>query len=190
MAPDELDAIGRALIRLEAVGPLLDIGSRDVNGTIRPLLPPVTRLPPIWHYVGVDWDTGPNVDVRASGHDLPFADATFSTVVCNSTLEHDPFFFRTIGEMYRVAQVCAGAILIIGIPTLGFPYHAHPVDCYRPTHDAFSNFLLAGCDAIVIERVATDGPPRLCGSGRVRKDWQQALLDASRRVPIPYEAPA
>lgn len=184
MAPDELHAIERALVRLEAVGPLLDIGSRDVNGTIRPLLAPVT---PIWGYVGIDWVSGLNVNARASGHHLPFADETFPTVVCNSTLEHDPFFFLTIMEMYRVAQVAAGATFIVGVPTYGFPYHTHPVDCYRLTQDAFSNFVLVGCDEVAIERVAADGPPRLCGSGRVRRDWRQAVLAAQYRIPTRYE---
>lgn len=182
MAPDELEAINQAFARLGRSAPILDVGSRDVNGTIRPLLPQGTT---IWGYVGIDWEGGPNVDARASGHELPFRDQTFGTVVCNSTLEHDPFFFLTVRELYRVAQ--NDATFVIGIPTYGFPYHAHPVDCYRPTVDAFSNFILTGCTETVITRVARDGPPRLCGSGRVRPDWSRAMLAAQRRIPTRYE---
>lgn len=177
MAPDELDAIGRALTRLSATGPLLEIGSRNVNGTIRSIAPRP--------YVGIDWDRGDNVDARASGHALPFADASFTTVVCNSTMEHDPFFFRTVYEMYRVAV--EGAAFVVGVPTYGFPYHPHPVDCYRLTPDAFSNFVLTGCRQTAIERIKRCGPPRLCGSGRVRGDWRAAVEAAERRIPTPYE---
>ncbi len=177
MAPDEFDAIARAFTRLTAPGPLLEIGSRDVNGTIRLITPAA--------YTGVDWDSGDNVDARASGHALPFADDTFATVVCNSTLEHDPFFFRTVYEMYRVAV--EGATFVVGVPTYGFPYHKHPVDCYRLTPDAFSNFVLTGCRQTAIERVARCGPPRLCGSGTVRGDWSAAIAAAERHIPRPYE---
>lgn len=182
MAPDELAAIDQAFVRLGCAGPLLDVGSRDVNGTIHPLLS--TRIT-LEEYVGIDWEGGYNVNARASGHELPFPDQTFATVVCNSTLEHDPFFFLTVFELYRVAR--ADATLVVGIPTYGFPYHAHPVDCYRATMDAFSNFILTGCTEIVITRVARDGPPRLCGSGRVRPDWRQRMLAAQRRIPTRYE---
>lgn len=182
MAPDELAAIDQAFTRLGCAGPILDVGSRDVNGTIRPLVPQATA---IWDYVGIDWEGGPNVDARASGHELPFRDQTFATVVCNSTLEHDPFFFRTVYEMYRVA--IEGATFVVGVPTYGFPYHKHPVDCYRLTPDAFSNFVLTGCRQTAIERVARCGPPRLCGSGTVRGDWPAAMAAAERRIPRPYE---
>lgn len=185
MAPDELDAIGQAFDRLGVEGRILDVGSRDVNGTIWPLLEQRGNYLDEYAYVGIDWEGGPNVDARASGHELPFCDQTFATVVCNSTLEHDPFFFLTVMELYRVAQV--DATFVVGIPTYGFPYHAHPVDCYRATVDAFSNFILTGCTEIAIARVTDSGPPRLYGSGRVRHDWQQEMLAAQRRIPRRYE---
>ncbi len=57
MAPDELDAIGAAFERLGCLGPILDIGSRDVNGTIRPVVSHLYNA-----YIGIDWEGGPNVD--------------------------------------------------------------------------------------------------------------------------------
>ena len=158
MNDHELAAIGRALDRLGIYEPVLDIGSRDINGTIRPLLPDGVE------YVGVDREPGPNVD-NVVGLDLSHAcvTASFGTVVCNSTLEHDPTFFDTVREIYRVAR--PGATIVIGVPAFGVPYHPYPVDCYRFSEDAFHAFLLEGCCERVVERFGPDSHPRLCGSG-------------------------
>ena len=43
-----------------------------------------------------------------------FPDHRFDTVLCNSTLEHDPFFWKTLAEIRRVAK--RGALVVIGVP--------------------------------------------------------------------------
>jgi SAM-dependent methyltransferase len=43
-----------------------------------------------------------------------FADASFDAVLCNSALEHDPAFWRTLTEIDRVAR--PGALIVIGVP--------------------------------------------------------------------------
>jgi len=43
-----------------------------------------------------------------------FADESFDTVLCNSVLEHDRHFWKSIGEIFRVAR--AGALIAIGVP--------------------------------------------------------------------------
>jgi SAM-dependent methyltransferase len=43
-----------------------------------------------------------------------FADDTFDVVVCNSVLEHDPHFWRTVQGMHRVAR--ENALIVIGVP--------------------------------------------------------------------------
>lgn len=46
-----------------------------------------------------------------------FPDQRFDTVLCNSTLEHDPFFWKTLAEIRRVAK--PGALVVIGVPGYG-----------------------------------------------------------------------
>ena len=46
----------------------------------------------------------------------PFEDNRFDTVLCNSTLEHDPFFWKTLREIRRVLR--PGGLLVIGVPGL------------------------------------------------------------------------
>ena len=56
--------------------------------------------------------------LRANANDLSrFPDARFDTVLCNSVLEHDPFFWRTLSEIRRVAR--PGALVAIGVPGYG-----------------------------------------------------------------------
>jgi len=53
--------------------------------------------------------------VGADANDLScFADASFDTVLANSVFEHDPFFWRSLREMRRVAR--AGAVIVLGVP--------------------------------------------------------------------------
>jgi len=43
-----------------------------------------------------------------------FGDNTFDTILCNSVLEHDKFFWQTISEMRRVTK--PGGLFVIGAP--------------------------------------------------------------------------
>jgi SAM-dependent methyltransferase len=43
-----------------------------------------------------------------------FADGTFDVVLCNSVLEHDPHFWRTVQGIHRVAR--QDALIVIGVP--------------------------------------------------------------------------
>jgi len=57
--------------------------------------------------------------VEARGDDLPFRDATFATVLCNSTLEHTQEPWTILKEMSRVAK--PGATCVITVPSVYFP---------------------------------------------------------------------
>lgn len=163
MAPDEYAAVERAVERLGgAYGDVLDVGSQDVNGTLKGIFKGCD-------YVGLDMEPGKNVDVVGLGRAIPFDNYSFDIVVSNSCFEHDLTWFYTLAEMYRVAKI--DGMLIIGACSLGFPYHAYPYDYYRFTEDAFNHVLMIGCDDVIVEKVDQRGPLRLCGSGRVAPDW-------------------
>ncbi|CAN0489055.1 unnamed protein product, partial [Phaeothamnion confervicola] len=46
-----------------------------------------------------------------------FADGQFNLVLSNATLEHDPYFWKTLAEMKRV--LAPGGRLLIGVPGYG-----------------------------------------------------------------------
>jgi SAM-dependent methyltransferase len=108
---------------------ILDVGSYDVNGTLRPYAPVFAHS-----YLGVDQVSGPGVDkVLDDPHKLPFDDDTFKLVVSSSCLEHDPMFWLTFAEIARVTA--PGGFIYISAPANG-PYHGHPGDCWRFYADA------------------------------------------------------
>ena len=104
---------------------VLDVGSYNVNGTYRPLF-----AEPNYHYVGVDVDAGPNVDLVLKS---PYrwdevATDSFDVVVSGQSLEHIEFFWKTLEEMVRVLK--PGGLLCLVVPNQ-CAEHRYPVDCYR-----------------------------------------------------------
>ena len=126
---------GRAFFEVygRSTGVVLDVGSRDVNGTLRPFVP--TGM----SYCGCDLEPGPNVSVVLDDpYRLPFADE-FDLAVSTSCLEHDAFFWSTVAEMARVTR--PGGFIYLSAPTGGV-VHRHPVDCWRFYPDAGLAFAL------------------------------------------------
>jgi SAM-dependent methyltransferase len=53
--------------------------------------------------------------LRADANALTcFADESFDTVLCNSILEHDKHFWKSVSEMKRVTR--PGGLIVIGVP--------------------------------------------------------------------------
>lgn len=63
---------------------VLDLGGRDVNGTLRHLFPNIER------YTVVDIRPGPNVDIVANAAQVDLDDR-FDLILCTETFEHTPY---------------------------------------------------------------------------------------------------
>ena len=85
----------RALI---AGGRVLEIGSYDVNGTIRSLFATADK------YVGVDLDHGPGVDVVGFGHEFDDPDDSYDATISGECFEHDPYWRETFQNMARMTR--------------------------------------------------------------------------------------
>jgi SAM-dependent methyltransferase len=121
-------------------GRVLELGSRDVNGSIRPAFTDVARFP---EYVGLDIEPGSGVDIQGVSHHLPFHAGYFGVVVTCEMLEHDPAFWITFAECQRVLRV--GGWLLMTTRAFGFPRHDYPNDYWRFTTDGIEAALrLAG----------------------------------------------
>lgn len=118
----------------EGVPRILDVGSYNVNGSLKDLLQEylgilVTTKTPEAHqktprkldYVGLDQQKGPNVDVVGDAHRIPFEGESFDMIISSSCFEHDQMFWVTFSEMSRVLK--PGGILYICVPSTG-PYQA------------------------------------------------------------------
>ena len=111
---------------LNLQGKILDIGSLDVNGTIKAYCN--------GFYLGLDIRKGKNVNIQAISHNLPFKSECFDNIISIGTLEHDAQFWTSMGEMSRVLKI--GGKLILSVPGYKFKYHAHPKDYWRFSLDA------------------------------------------------------
>lgn len=116
--------------RIEKPCVVLDIGSQDVNGTMRNVAPVHCR------YIGVDFSAGAGVDVVLQDpYQLPFADDSVDAVVSSSCFEHVEFFWLMFMEVIRVLK--PHGLFYLNAPTNG-DYHRYPVDCWRFYPDAGS----------------------------------------------------
>jgi SAM-dependent methyltransferase len=107
---------------------VLELGSLDVNGSLRACCPSASR------YVGVDAAAGRGVDLVVSpGDPLPFPDGSFDVAVTSSTFEHDVCFWESFVECLRVLR--PGGFLYVNAPS-NHGFHRYPLDCWRFYPDA------------------------------------------------------
>lgn len=134
----------------------LELGSLDVNGSVRPLF--------TGEYVGIDHQHGPGVDEVMDANTLGFPDASFDVVVSTSMLEHDPAFWRTLPEVARVLR--PGGHFILTTVTTGFPVHNEP-DYWRFLPNTWGLLMeMAGCSIIASRDDPQSGGPQLTGRRR------------------------
>lgn len=97
-------------------------------------------------YVRMDLRTPDgSVDILADAHELPFPDDCFDCLFASEVMEHlhDPQRFTA--EALRVVR--PGGAVVITVPFM-FPFHADPIDFWRPTAEA--------CRAIFRGRAAVE----------------------------------
>jgi SAM-dependent methyltransferase len=132
--------------------------------------------------------------ISGNANHMPmFADASFDCVLCNATLEHDPYFWLTCGEIRRVIK--QGGLAIIGVPsyakngdllttkisrslrsmfgdrlslgvlnaTLTFREHYGPGDYYRFSEMSCREILLGGFRDVTVRSIMV--PPRTISFG-------------------------
>lgn len=119
---------------------VLDVGSYDVNGTLRPLIEKRG-----WSYLGLDLEAGPNVDVVSEEPYLyPFAGGAFDVVVSAGTMEHVEALWYWIPELARMLR--SGGLLAL-TTVWQCPEHRYPRDCWRILPDGM-RFLFDEAEAL------------------------------------------
>ena len=113
-------------LNLSSSAKIVDLGSYDVNGTVKPIFEG-------FNYVGVDMSPGPNVDIVADNSNLPFENNSVDIICSTSCFEHDECFWETFLEMVRIVK--PNGFIYINAPSAGF-YHGYPGDSWRFYADA------------------------------------------------------
>lgn len=75
--------------------------------------------------------------VEGDVEDMPFADASFSTVVCTEVLEHVPHPERALAEIRRVLK--PGGVLIGSVPARSLIWKLRFLSSTCPGHEPFHN---------------------------------------------------
>jgi SAM-dependent methyltransferase len=102
---------------------VIDIGSQNVNGSLRAVCPPA------YAYIGVDFVHGEGVDtVLKDPYELPFATGSTDIVLSSSCFEHAEMFWLLFLEILRILK--PGGLFYLNVPSNG-DFHRWPVDCWR-----------------------------------------------------------
>jgi hypothetical protein len=115
MSPAVYAAFQEICARESIRGPVLEVGA--VVGPDSLLRLPCLKN--VENRVGINIEKTPSHDgcrmIQGNANEMSmFADGSFETVLCNATLEHDPFFWKTITEIHRVTM--SGGFIVIGVP--------------------------------------------------------------------------
>jgi len=105
-------AANSALIR---DGRVIEIGSYDVNGSVRKIFKGSAE------YIGVDLDAGPGVNVVSYGHEVAYGDGTFDVAISGECFEHDLHWTETFGNMCRMTR--PGGVVAFTCASTGRPEH-------------------------------------------------------------------
>jgi len=113
-----------------AHGELLDVGCgiKPYQSVFMPNIESYTGLDVPWSMHGVQY-----IDVGGSSHQLPFATASFDTVLTTEVMEHVAEPDEMLAEIGRVLK--PSGILVLSIP-FHEPLHELPYDYFRFTHIA------------------------------------------------------
>ena len=91
---------------------VLEIGSLNINGSVREFFTGCD-------YLGVDIGAGKDVDMVCKGHELPFFNLSFDTVISCECLEHDIDWIKTFDKMCELSK----DLVIMTCATVGRPKH-------------------------------------------------------------------
>lgn len=108
-------AVAEANAELLRGGRVVEIGSYDVNGSVRKIFDGWAE------YVGVDLDEGPGVDLVGYGHEVAIADGHFDAAISGECFEHDPHWADTLANMARMTR--PGGLVAFTCASVGRPEH-------------------------------------------------------------------
>lgn len=201
MSPDLFEEFERILAGRDVGDRILEIGAVPTSHSLLNM----KRFSSVKELIGVNLDGGESYKqgdssqnnkykiIKANSNDLScFSDNYFDTVLSNSVIEHDKFFWKSLAEIRRVAR--KGALVVIASPGFdelqnirkfprndfkkrliqkifsrvyrGVPtlkIHGWPHDYYRFSPQAYREVIMEGMSDVQIYSIKI--PPRIFGIG-------------------------
>lgn len=152
------EALSRMRLYIDlAEASVLEVGSRDVNGSVRELF-----IGEVRDYLGVDLVPGQGVDMVLDAARLPFRDASFDIVIATEMLEHAKYWKACLRQMKRV--LCVGGFLMLSTRSPGFPRHEEP-DYWRFPRSLIER-AMEDLDAVLVRDDPYPGHPGILGLWR------------------------
>ena len=111
---DFVEIVRRHLPRYFEQSRVIEIGSMDINGSIREFFKNC-------EYVGIDVAEGRGVDLVGQGQLIDFKTGTFDVAVSCECFEHNPYWAETFANMLRMTK--PGGIVIVSCAGVGRPEH-------------------------------------------------------------------
>lgn len=163
MTPNILQFVTKSVFSLPRFQSVLEVGSLDVNGSVRKVLQSRSV-----GYLGVDIVPGPGVDeVVQDVDDLLEREKRFDLIACCETLEHTLDPIRLVKSMKEL--LAPGGFLLLTTPGYNFPVHRFPIDTFRFGEDCYRLVFFDGMDLLNLEVVKDCvGYDIICGFGRKR----------------------
>jgi SAM-dependent methyltransferase len=161
---------------------VLEAGSQDVNGSIRPF---VKALGPA-EYIGADIVDGKGVDVICNSSDLidKFGKESFDLVISSSLIEHVQDWKSAVHNMKVVCK--PGGVILVTTCAFGFQYHGHPYDFWRyelnDLKEIFSDCQLLTLEPVFKNLVLIKVRKPLDFIERNLDDYQMYSLAAARKI--------
>lgn len=120
---------GRLNLKKEDVAgkSVIEVGSLDVNGSLRPLIETFNPK----EYIGADLIEGPKVDLICDANDLlnKFGYERFDLLIATEILEHARAWKDVIHNFKNVLK--PDGVLLITTRSKGFKFHTNPFDFWR-----------------------------------------------------------
>jgi len=147
--------VDQVVKKTDIQGTVLEVGSYNVNGSVRPLFKDTSRF---LNYTGIDMREGPDVDVVMNSNALNYPDESWDVVVSCDTLEHDSRPWESIKEFYRVLR--PGGWVVMLSAGIGFHEHPYPDDYWRVTVSGMRELMQYGGFDVLNSQIV---PPNLVG---------------------------
>ena len=126
---------------------VLEIGSRYVNGSVRPLIEKFLNPK---EYIGIDIDKGKYVDLVLSAEEVVdyFGKESFDIIICTEVLEHVKNWRKVVNNIKMALK--KNGIVYITTRSRGFPLHDYPYDFWRYEIEDFKE-IFKDFDILILE---------------------------------------